>query len=56
MTYPAVGGLHYGPALAVTLWTQAGSIPGDQDRAGSVVLGSVIDVPEVTSGVLLVDY
>ena len=29
MTYP-VKGLHYGPALAVTLWTQAGSIPGNQ--------------------------
>ena len=27
MTYP-VKGLHYGPALAVTLWTQAGSIAG----------------------------
>ena len=39
MTYP-VRGLHYGPALAVTLWTQAGSIPGNQVRAGSVVLGS----------------
>ena len=38
MTYP-VRGLHYGPALAVTLWTQAGSIPGNQARAGSVVLG-----------------
>ena len=51
MTYP-VRGLHYGPALAVqvTLWTQAGSIPGNQleARMGSVVplavLGSFIDI------------
>ena len=45
MTYP-VKGLHYGPALAVTLWTQAGtgSIPGNQARAGSVVLGSFINI------------
>ena len=43
MTYP-VRGLHYGPALAITLtgrlWTQAGSIPasGNQARAGIVTL------------------
>jgi hypothetical protein len=46
VTYP-VRGLHYGPALAVTLWTQAGSIPGNQARAGSVVLallGSFINI------------
>jgi hypothetical protein len=47
VTYP-VKGLHYGPALAVTLWTQAGtasgSIPGNQARAGSVVLGSFINI------------
>ena len=36
--YPVRGLHYYGPtALAVTLWTQAGSIPGNQARAGSVV-------------------
>ena len=48
MAYP-VRGLHYGPTLAVTLWTlaQAGSISGNQaSRAGSVVLvlGSSINI------------
>ena len=51
MTYP-VRGLHYGPALAVTLWNQAGtasgSIPGNQARAGSVVLGSFINIVKLT--------
>ena len=48
LSHTPVRGLHYaGPALAVTLWTQAASIPGNlnQARAGSVVvLGSFINM------------
>ena len=37
MAFP-VRGLQYGPALAVTIWTQAGRFPGNRARAGSVLV------------------